>query len=222
MLVRAFVLADPKVLVQVLRYTAAAGLGIVSVLLLVTGRMAPAFFLGSMAWGLATGGRIWPAGLPHISGGRRRPNQASGASSSVRAAWVEMQLDHDTGEMNGSVLKGSHAGSSLDQLGRDELATLYQEAAGEDPESGRLIEAYLDRRFGPEWRSGERQHGGAQEHAAMSRDEALKILGLKDGASEDEIRSTHRRLMMQIHPDRGGSDYLAAKINQARDVLLGS
>ena len=203
MLIRAFVLADTKVLVRVSRYTAAAALGIFTVLLAVTGRMGPALFLGSMAWGLATGGHIWPAGWPYYSGGHWGKRASSGATS-VRAKWVEMQLDHETGEMHGTVLKGPHAGSALDQIERPEVLAIYHEAAADDPESARLIEAYLDRRFGLEWRADLGGETTAPDREAMSRDEALKILGLKDGATEDEIRSAHRRLMLQIHPDRGG------------------
>jgi hypothetical protein len=124
--------------------------------------------------------------------------------------------------MNGTVLKGPHAGDALDQIDRPGILELYGEAAADDPESARLIEAYLDRRFGPEWRSEQAENSASPGREAMSRDEAFKILGLKEGATEEEIRNAHRRLMMQIHPDRGGSDYLAAKINQARDILLGN
>jgi DnaJ family protein C protein 19 len=55
----------------------------------------------------------------------------------------------------------------------------------------------------------------------MSRAEAYQVLGLKSGATEAEIRDAHRRLMMAAHPDHGGSDWLATRINQARDLLLG-
>jgi hypothetical protein len=219
MLIRAFVLADTKVLVRLLRYTAAAGLGVFTVLLALTGRMGAALFVGSMAWGLATGGHIWPARWPHYSGGHWG-KRASSAATSVRANWVEMQLDHETGEMHGTVLKGSHAGSALDQIDLPEVLAIYREATTDDPESARLIETYLDRRFGPEWRADLGGETIAPDREAMSHDEALKILGLKSGATQNDIRSAHRRLMLQIHPDRGGSDYLAAKINQARDTLL--
>src|SRR5579872_2434102 len=90
--------ADPKLLVRLVRYTAAAVLGLFTLLLAVTGRLGVAFFLGSMAWGLATGGHLWPGGWPHFpgTGGHSRP---SSGSTSVRGSWVEMQLDHETGEM---------------------------------------------------------------------------------------------------------------------------
>jgi hypothetical protein len=61
------------------------------------------------------------------------------------------------------------------------------------------------------------RNAGPQMPAA----EALKVLGLPPGASADDIRAAHKRLMLQNHPDRGGSDYLASKINEAKDVLLG-
>jgi hypothetical protein len=57
--------------------------------------------------------------------------------------------------------------------------------------------------------------------SAMSRAEAYEVLGLKPGASAEEVHAAHRRLMRMAHPDTGGSDWLASRINQARDVLLG-
>jgi len=221
-LVRAFAFADKKTLVRALRYFGVVALGTLAVLLAFGGRLAPAMFVGSVAWGLATGGRVWPGGWPHYPGpSGSGPRQ--GQRSSVRTPWVEMELDHDTGAMRGTVLKGAHAGKALDSLGRVDVLALYREAAGSDPETARLLEAYLDRTFGADWRDdAENQRSAAQSGSAMSRQEALKVLGLDDTATEEQIRSTHRRLMMQNHPDRGGSDYIAAKINEAKDVLLGS
>jgi hypothetical protein len=222
-LLRAFAFADPKLLVKSLRYAGAALFGAFAVLLAVAGRWAPAMILGSMAWGLATRGHPWPQGWPPFSGGHSsRPRSKDNKTTSVRTGWVEMELDHDTGAMRGTVLKGAHAGQTLDRLARDALLAFYIEAGAADAETARLLEAYMDRMLGSDWRAdAERQRSAPPAGSAMSREEALKVLGLQEGATEEQIRASHRRLMMQNHPDRGGSDYIAAKINEAKDVLLG-
>jgi hypothetical protein len=222
-LLRALAFVDPKALIKGLRYSGAAAFGAFAALFAATGRLVPAMLLGSMAWGLFTRGHAWPAGWPYFSGGRSsRSRPKEGESTRVRTPWVEMELDHDSGAMRGTVLKGAHAGKTLDQLGRDALLALYREAGAADAETARLLEAYMDRTLDADWRAAaERQRSAAHSDSAMSREEALKILGLQEGAVEEQIRSAHRRLMMQNHPDRGGSDYIAAKINEAKDVLLG-
>jgi hypothetical protein len=68
---------------------------------------------------------------------------------------------------------------------------------------------------------GQRQHRPRRSPGGMSREEAYQVLGLKPGASKAEIRAAHRRLMATAHPDKGGSDWIAARLNQARDTLLG-
>jgi hypothetical protein len=222
-LLRAFAFSDPKALIKGLRYSGAAAFGGFAALFAATGRLVPAMFLGSIAWGLLTRGHAWLAGWPHFSGGRSsRSRPKEGESTGVRTPWVEMELDHDTGAMRGTVVKGAHAGKTLDRLGRDALLDLYREAGAADAETARLLEAYMDRTFGADWRAdAERQRSAAHSSSTMSREEAFKILGLKEDAIADEIRAAHRRLMMHNHPDRGGSDYIAAKINEAKDVLLG-
>jgi len=150
---------------------------------------------------------------------------AGGTSSTVETAFVRMSLDHDTGHMTGTVLRGRFAGMRLEELGRADLVALLRECRAEDEESARLIEAYLDRAH-PDWHA---DFGGARSGSAppppgssdITVDEAYAILGLKPGATSDQIREAHRRLMKQLHPDHGGTDYLATKINRARDVLLG-
>ena len=142
-----------------------------------------------------------------------------GQSSDVRTRYLHMSLDHDSGELDGRVLDGRFRGRRLDDLPLDALLDLLAECQREDTESCPLLESYLDRVHGPQWRQ------GAQESAptrGMSPAEACEILGLSPGASEEEVVSAHRRLMQKLHPDRGGSDYLAAKLNEAKDVLLRS
>jgi len=157
---------------------------------------------------------------------RYRP-PAGGQTSTVATAFLRMTLDHDTGSMEGTILRGRFAGMRLDELGAGDLLTLLRECRAEDEEGARLLEAYLDR-VRPDWRdelAGER--AGAESGAGtrspsgdMSVEEAYAILGLSAGADAEAIKEAHHRLMVKLHPDHGGSDYLATKINRARDVLL--
>jgi DnaJ-domain-containing protein 1 len=135
-----------------------------------------------------------------------------------------MTLNHDSGDINGEVLSGQFAGKTLDQLELDALLQLLGECQ-DDEESVALLQAYLDRVYGDDWQQqagDQARQQTASPSGEMSRDEALQVLGLSDGASEDEIVEAHRRLMQKLHPDRGGSSYLAAVINQAKDTLLGN
>lgn len=149
--------------------------------------------------------------------------RSEGQKSSVKTGMLSMELDHDTGAMDGEILAGRFKGKRLKALSLDELVELMQECQSASDQSASLLEAYLDRTH-PDWRSraGSRQRSGSPPPGAMmSREEAYAVLGLKPNCAEKEIRAAHRRLMKQYHPDRGGSDYLAAKINQAKDVLVG-
>jgi hypothetical protein len=126
--------------------------------------------------------------------------------------------------MDGRVLVGRYAGRSLSELGLAELLELAEDFRG-DAESSRLLEGYLDRAHAG-WREDVEADEPGREAAAprsggMSTQEAYEILGLEPGAGEAEVRDAHRRLMKQVHPDRGGSAALAAQINEAKERILG-
>jgi hypothetical protein len=151
--------------------------------------------------------------------------KSSGQRSVVRAAYVEMTLDHDTGDLRGQVIAGSYAGQNLDDLDEAGLGTLLREIAP-DADSVNLVEAYLDRRFpgrrpDVDENAGARQRGAGSSQA-MTEEEAYQILGLEPGADAEAIRTAHRALMKRLHPDQGGSTWLAAKVNLAKDMLLRS
>ncbi len=153
-----------------------------------------------------------PAGQPPLGG----------QTSTVQSRYIRMTLDHDSGEINGLVLEGQFAGKSLNELDLNALQQLWRECR-EDEESVALLQAYLDRVYEDEWheQAESRSSGqGASGGVDMSKAEALEILGLPAGASDEEIIEAQRRLIQKLHPDRGGSEYLAAKINMAKDVLL--
>jgi hypothetical protein len=152
-----------------------------------------------------------------------------GQSSTVSTDFLRMTLDHDTGTMTGTVLRGQFAGLRIEEMGVGDLLAVLRECRAEDEEGARLLEAYLDR-LHPDWRDelaggGRAGTGGAgaagrPASGNMTAEEAYAILGLSPGATPAEIKEAHHRLMVKLHPDHGGSDYLATQINRARDVLL--
>ena len=173
--------------------------------------------------GLAGGAGAAPGGaLGGVGGGQQ---------SSIRTRFLEMTLDHASGDLEGLVLEGEAQGQRLSALGLDQLLRLLELYRREDAQSAALLEAYLERTQGTAWRqsdAGQTGSDGRREGAqapsgggVMNREEALAVLGLAPGADEATIRDAHRRLMQRLHPDRGGSDYLAAKLNEAKRVLLG-
>ena len=158
-----------------------------------------------------------------FNSGQPAADQPTGQQSTVETRFVRMTLDHDTGEMNGSVLEGRFAGNDLKALPLEQLIALLAECAREDEESAALVRAYLDRVHGDEWQEWEQAQSGndaAGFSSEMTRHEAYEILGLDEGATEEQIIEAHRRLMQKVHPDRGGSTFLASKINQAKGLLL--
>ncbi len=146
--------------------------------------------------------------------------QASPSQSAVTTRFLSMMLDHASGVMSGTVRAGRFAGHSLQDLTLPELLELWRECQS-DPQSSTVLETYLDRHADADWReqAGTGPAPAAENHR-MDRAEAYQILGVQPGASRDEIQAAYRRLIQRLHPDQGGSSYLAARINQARDVLF--
>jgi hypothetical protein len=158
--------------------------------------------------------------FPMLAAMRGSGAPSQGQSSTVESAILRMQLDHDSGDLQGEVLKGSYQGWLLAEMNRRQLEELLDYCRREDNDSVQLLDSYLQQRFPGEDPFGQQQASG-DSGGDMSRNEALAVLGLAEGASEEDIVAAHRKLMQKIHPDRGGNNYLAAKINQAKDLLLG-
>ena len=226
LLVYLFVNADPVRLARKLKWT---GIGLAAVAVVALLLFPPAREIAVMMFPLALS-------MPLLSRLRRLLDRfrapRGGQSSSVATDFLRMTLDHDTGTMTGTVLRGEFAGLRIEEMGVGDLLALLRECRAADEEGARLLEAYLDR-LHPDWRDelsggkpGSAGGGGANGNArpaaasGMTADEAYSILGLAPGASRDQIKDAHRRLMVKLHPDHGGSDYLATQINRARDVLL--
>lgn len=228
---RWFVRTPPRQVVKDLKkYGLYAAIGVV-VLLALTGRLNWVFAAVAAAIPLFQRALGMLRYLPLIQGlmGRYRATKAAtsgpsqGQQSTVESRYFRMTLDHDTGDMDGEVLEGNFADRMLSQLKLEQCLLLREECLHADPESLALLEAYLDRQH-PEWReqfSYESHQQASTGTDRMTPEEAREILNVDKNASREDIIQAHRRLMHKLHPDRGGSDYLAAKINLAKDCLLG-
>lgn len=186
--------------------------GAVVVLLAATGRVhwITAIFAGVAALLY----RIVPLALqllPFLRGWQQR----SGGNSMLQSAYLRLYLDHQGGVIKGEILQGPHAGARLDELAAEAVEELLVFYRNKDPESHQLLQGYLEQ-LG---RSSKQQGSARAPDGSMSRREALEILGLDDSASAADVQQAHKKLMQRLHPDRGGSNYLAAKVNQAKSVL---
>ncbi|KMO30891.1 DnaJ domain-containing protein [Methylobacterium aquaticum] len=227
---RHYATANPATIARVIRQAGGWLALAAAAILFLRGRfdMAGALGLGG-AWLLGwRQGSPLPFGLGRMGnfGGKFGLGAAprADAVSRVRSALLEMELDHASGAMRGTVLAGPLAGQALDSLPLPRLVALLSECRMGDPDGARLLEAYLDRRFAG-WRvdaEADRDPGTrrAAQPGPMTEEEAYQILGLQRGAPLEEVRRAHRTLMKRLHPDQGGSDYLAARVNAAKDFLL--
>jgi hypothetical protein len=211
---KAFTRADPRIVVRSVRTGAGIAALAGAVAFALTGREGIALPLG--IGGLSLLG-LWPGMISLMQRAQKTPGQVS----RVRSAFLEMELDHDSGAMRGRILAGPHEGAALDSL---DVPTLVGLLTDIDEESRALLATYLDRRK-PGWRADAQGdaaagQGGAPPTGPMTQEEAYQILGLQPGASTGEIIRAHRTLMKRLHPDQGGSTYLAARVNAAKDVLL--
>ncbi len=217
--IRWFVSAEPARVVKALRWSLVVVAVVGGVFLIFAGRHVLLLFL-------------LPALLPFLMRSRalwRRAKAAAGPSpgrtSEVITRFLRMVLDHDSGDMSGEILEGAFAGRQLTQMDEAELIALWRECRAADGQSAAVLEAYLDRALGEAWREAAGAGPGGETaggHEGMNREDAYEILGLEPGASDSDIREAHRRLMQKVHPDHGGSNYLAAKINRAKELLLGA
>lgn len=221
-----------------LRYGGAGLLALIAAFFALTGRLPIAVPFAGFAMLLlgGAGGVLRRTLFGGNGAGPTGGGPNSGDSSEIETDYLRMRLDHQNGDITGEVLRGAYAGKKLDMLDLDEGLALHREVSGVDPQSVAVLETWLDRRFGDDWRNASRdgneagnsgqahqQQAGARARSAggaMTRAEALELLGLNEGVDAAEIRAAHRRLMQKFHPDHGGSDYLASRINLAKEVLL--
>ena len=208
-----FAKADPKGLARGARTAGGVAALVGAAFLLFRGNLSFALPLGITGLGLLG----W---IPWQSAFGQRTQRSSGQVSRVRSAFLEMELDHDTGAMRGRIIAGARADTPLEALDKPTLVALLTDV---DEESRSLLAAYLERRY-PGWREdgdGRADAGNVRRPSGkMTEEEAYQILGLSPGATAEEIGRSHRTLMKKLHPDQGGSTYLAARVNEAKDVLL--
>ena len=222
LLLQMFRAANPVVLARWIKIVGGVVALAVAAFTGLRGELAVAIPLGIFGAGLLGWSPFGTSGFSSIGGifggGAQR---SSGQASRVRSQFLEMMLDHDSGELSGRIVDGPNAGRSLDEFGLPQLIAMIPAF---DAQSVALLESYLDRRF-PAWRQNAQGDAtGRQRRTAtsgkMTAEEAYQILGLQPGAGRDDITRAHRTLMKKLHPDQGGSTYLAARVNEAKDTLL--
>jgi len=195
---------------------------IVVIGLTLTGRM---HWLGAALTGLLVAARqLLPTLIrlfPMLASLKAGAGPSAGQRSTVATDILRMHLDHDSGKLQGEVLKGPFREWLLDEMDRDQLQALLHFCQTEDDESAQLLASYLQQRFPGESDFQQQQGPQGSTSSGMSRQEALAVLGVAEDADREAIIAAHRSLMQKLHPDRGGNDYLAAKVNQAKDLLLG-
>ena len=219
-LLQMFRAANPVILARGIKIGGGVVLLAVAAFTGIKGELAVALPLGIFGAGLLGWSPFGSSGFSNI-GGMFGAKRSAGQTSKVRSQFLDMTLDHDSGQLSGQIVAGPYAGHDL---GEFDLAQLTAMISGFDAESVALFESYLDRRF-PAWRQDAqgdpaRGQGRAPSGGKMTDEEAYQILGLQPGAGHDEIGRAHRALMKKLHPDQGGSTYLAARVNQAKDTLL--
>ena len=220
---KAFSRAKPKQVSQLLRMGGGFASLAVAAVLMLRGRADMAALAGGIGAWLVGWSAVRPGWLPTGLFGSGARAEAPRLAT-MRTALVEMQLDEATGALSGRVIAGSYAGRDLSTLGLAELRQLRALCSAGDIEGGRLVDAYLDRRF-PGWREDAERDADNRgrpdlQRGPMTEQEAYQVLGLQPGAGADEVRAAHRRLIRSLHPDGGGSTYLASRVNQAKDALL--
>lgn len=223
LLLQMFRSANPAVLARTIKFGGGVVALAVAAFTGLRGELAVAIPLGIFGAGLLGWAPLSNAAFGNIGGlfGGGSATRPSGQASRVRSPFLDMRLDHDSGQLAGRIVAGPHAGRDLDEF---DLAALLAMAPAFDAESVALLESYLDRRF-PAWRqNAQGDAAGRQRRTAssgkMTAEEAYQILGLQPGAGRDDISRAHKSLMKKLHPDQGGSTYLAARVNEAKDTLL--
>ncbi|MFI4947208.1 MAG: DnaJ domain-containing protein [Alphaproteobacteria bacterium] len=209
-----FVNADPARLARIVKWTAIIVAVLVVIALFWSERFAMLLTPLAMLMPMWRRVRSMMSGISGPSGAR---------DSIVETRFIRMTLDHDTGAMSGTVLEGRFAGMRLEELRPPDLLALLRECRAEDEDAARLLEAYLDRvrsNWHDEMAGDDARTAPPPNAPDVTVEEAYAILGLAPGADAAAIKAAHHRLMKQLHPDHGGTDYLASKINRARDVLL--
>jgi hypothetical protein len=211
--------ANPAVLARAIKIAGGVIALVIAAFVGFRGEVAVAIPIGIFGAGLLGWSPFGPGSFSNFFSGVG--SRSAGQSSQVRSQYLEMALDHESGQMTGRIIAGPHAGRTLLEFDLDQLTAMIPSF---DAESVTLLESYLDRRF-PAWREhAQGNAAGGQRRAAptgkMTDEEAYQILGLQPGAGRDEIGRAHRALMKKLHPDQGGSTYLAARVNEAKDTLL--